>query len=111
MRNVLSFTPARHKVAAGLKRIFASDNIIEARAKAVDADRTIEYLENGLEDALAVYTLPSKYRRRLKSTNMQERLIQEVGRRDRVILIFPIKGFAPDQKSPGCRDKARSKQT
>ena len=38
---------------------------------------------------MAVYALPSKYRRRLKSTNMQERLIQEVRRRERVIRIFP----------------------
>jgi len=98
-RNVLSFTPARHKtaMAAGLKRIFASDDVSEARVKAVElaeqldkrADRAIECLEQGLEDALAVYALPSKYRRRLKSTNMQERLIQEVRRRERVIRIFP----------------------
>ena len=46
-------------------------------------------LENGLKDALALYALPAKYRRRLKSTNMQERLIQEVRRRERVIRIFP----------------------
>lgn len=99
MRNVLSFTPARHKtaMAAGLKRIFASEDAAEARAKAVElaeqmderAARAIECLENGLEDALAVYALPQKYRRRLKSTNMQERLIQEVRRRERVIRIFP----------------------
>lgn len=99
MRNVLSFTPARHKaaMAAGLKRVFASDDVSEARTKSVElaeqldkrADRAIECLEQGLEDALAVYALPSKYRRRLKSTNMQERLIQEVRRRERVIRIFP----------------------
>ncbi len=99
MRNVLSFTPARHNaaMAAGLKRIFACEDVVEARAKAVElaeqldkrADRAIECLENGLEDALAVYALPAKYRRRLKSTNMQERLIQEVRRRERVIRIFP----------------------
>ena len=99
MRNVLSFTPARHKtaMAAGLKRIFASEDAAEARAKAVElaeqmderAARAIECLENGLEDALAVYALPQKYRKRLKSTNMQERLIQEVRRRERVIRIFP----------------------
>ena len=99
MRNVLSFTPARHKaaMAAGLKRVFASDDVSEARTKSVElaeqldkrADRAIECLEQGLEDALAVYALPTKYRRRLKSTNMQERLIQEVRRRERVIRIFP----------------------
>ena len=55
MRNVLSFTPARHKaaMAAGLKRIFASEDVAEARAKAVElaeqldkrATRAIECLE------------------------------------------------------------------
>lgn len=33
--------------------------------------------------------LPTKYRSRMKSTNMQERLIQVVRRRERVIRIFP----------------------
>ena len=99
MRNVLSFTPARHKaaMAAGLKRIFASEDVAEARAKALElaeqldkrAARAVDCLDNGLEDALAVYALPAKYRRRLISTNMQERLIQEVRRRERVIRIFP----------------------
>jgi len=54
-------------------------------------------LEEGLEDALAVLALPEKYRRRLKSTNMQERLIQEIRRRERVIRIRnrPIASSAP----------------
>ena|GEM_PF-1873554 len=46
-------------------------------------------LEEGLKDALAVLALPEKYRRRLKSSNIQERLIQELHRRERVIRIFP----------------------
>ena len=32
--------------------------------------------------------LPEKYRRRLRSTNMQERLNEEIRRRERVIRIF-----------------------
>lgn len=43
---------------------------------------------------MAVLALPSKYRKRLKSTNMQERLIQEVRRRERVIRIFPNESSA-----------------
>ena len=53
------------------------------------ADRALEALEAGLEDAIQVLVLPAKYRRRLKSTNMLERLIEEVRRRERVIRIFP----------------------
>ena len=56
--------------------------------------KAIDCLERGLEDSLAVMALPSKYRKRLKSTNMQERLIQEVRRRERVIRIFPNESSA-----------------
>ena len=38
---------------------------------------------------MAVMSLPDKYRKRLRSTNMQERLNEEVRRRERVIHIFP----------------------
>ncbi len=58
------------------------------------ASKAIDCLERGLEDSLAVMTLQSKYRKRLKSTNMQERLIQEVRRRERVIRIFPNESSA-----------------
>ena len=46
-------------------------------------------LEEAFEDAMAVMTLPSKYRKRLRTTNMQERLNGEVKRRTNVIRIFP----------------------
>ena len=45
-------------------------------------------------DSLAVMALPVKYRKRLKSTNMQERLIQEIRRRERVVRIFPNEASA-----------------
>jgi len=103
-RNVLTHTPSRHKAAMteGLKRIFRAETAQEAREKAhalMDemegkAPRAVACLEDGLEDALAVLALPEKYRRRLKSTNMQERLIQEIRRRERVIRIFPNQASA-----------------
>lgn len=99
MRNVLSHTASKHKKAMGdgLRRIFAADTPHESRQRFDElagqmeskAVKAIECLENGLEDALAVMALPAKYHRRLKSSNMQERLIQEVRRRERVIRIFP----------------------
>ena len=89
-------------IAEGLKRIFRAETTAEAREKAhalMDelegkAPRAVACLEDGLEDALAVLALPEKYRRRLKSTNMQERLIQEIRRRERVIRIFPNEASA-----------------
>ena len=53
------------------------------------APKALDCLEDGLEDALAVLALPGKYRQRLRSTNMLERLNEEVRRRERVIRIFP----------------------
>lgn len=104
MRNVLSHTASKHKKAMGegLRRIFGADTPQEARQRfdelagqmELKAVKAIECLENGLEDALAVMALPDKYQRRLKSSNMQERLIQEVRRRERVIRIFPNENSA-----------------
>ncbi len=49
----------------------------------------MECLESGFDDATAVMALPEPYRKRLRSTNILERLNQEVRRRERVIRIFP----------------------
>lgn len=51
--------------------------------------KAVTCLEEAFEDAMAVMTLPDKYRRRLRTTNMQERLNGEVKRRTNVIRIFP----------------------
>jgi putative transposase len=104
MRNVLSYTPSKYKVqmTQGLKRIFKSDAAPEARerfdcladqmnGKAIKA---LECLENGLEDALTVMMLPEKYRTRLRTSNMIERVNEEVRRRERVVRIFPNKASA-----------------
>jgi len=54
----------------------------------------VETLREGFEDVTAVLGLPAKYRRRIQSTNMVERLIEEVRRREKVIRIFPNKDSA-----------------
>lgn len=104
MRNVLGSASKRYRatLAAGMKRIFGSGDRVEARSRfrqlADDldgkADKALDVLENGLEDALAVMALPEKYRRRLATTNMQERLNEEIRRRERVIRIFPNEASA-----------------
>ena len=104
MRNILSHTSSKYKqeMSDGLKRIFSSDSAEEARQRFDElaeqmgkrAAKAIACLELGIEDALAVMALPSKYRKHLKSTNMQERLIQEIRRRERVIRIFPNENSA-----------------
>lgn len=53
------------------------------------APKACACLEAAFEDMVAILPLPEKYRRRLRSTNMQERLNEEIRRRERVIRIFP----------------------
>jgi len=99
MRNVWAKANKKHREAliAGMRRIFGSSCKEDARAafrKLANelegkADKALETLENGLEDALAVMSLPEKYRKRLATTNMQERLNEEIRRREKVIRIFP----------------------
>jgi Transposase and inactivated derivatives len=53
------------------------------------APAALEVLTSGLFDATAAEALPDKYRRRLRKTNMLERFIEEIRRREKVIRIFP----------------------
>ena len=46
-------------------------------------------LEGAFEEAISVLSLPEHYRKRLRTTNSQERLNEEIRRRERVIRIFP----------------------
>ena len=92
-------TPAALKAAMqkGLDRNLEADDpegtraAFDALAEELEgeAERALETLEAGLADATAVLTLPEKYRRRVRTTNMLERLLEELRRRERVIRIFP----------------------
>lgn len=103
-RNVLGRTPRhlRGHMATGLRRIFqAADRLVARAAFAAlaaglegKAERALAILEEGLEDALAVLSLPEKYRVRLRTTNGMERLNEEIRRRERVIRIFPNEASA-----------------
>ena len=98
-RNILDLTPKKHRprMAKLMERIMKADHREEALASfahlaeemADKAPKAIDDLENGLDDALAVLILPDKYRQRLRTTNMAERLNEEIRRRERVIRIFP----------------------
>jgi putative transposase len=103
-RNVLGRTPRhlRAQMATGLRRIFQAADRLAARtafaalaaALAGKADRALTILEEGLDDALAVLSLPEKYRVRLRTTNGMERLNEEIRRRERVMRIFPNEASA-----------------
>ncbi len=99
MRNLLGHSPTKERanVAAAAKLIFAASDRAEAKRRydefhlrfAKSAPKACACLESAFEDMLAILPLPEKYRRRLRSTNMQERLNEEIRRRERVIRIFP----------------------
>jgi len=99
MRNILGQCSIRHRaeVAAAAKLVLQAADLTEARRRlaefserfAKSAPKAVACLEAGFEDAMAVMTLPEKYRKRLRTTNMQERLNEEIRRRERVIRIFP----------------------
>jgi putative transposase len=46
-------------------------------------------LDEGLEDALTVMNVPHAYRKRLRTTNVAERMNAEIRRREKVIRVFP----------------------
>jgi len=99
MRNLLGHSPTRLRgeVAAAAKRVFQAADMTEARRRLTEfveqfdksAPKVVACMEAGFEDAMAIMALPEKYRKKLRTTNMQERLNEEVRRRERVIRIFP----------------------
>jgi len=99
LRNLLGHAPAsqRGPLALALGRLFRADTKEEARALKSEilatfekkASKSMDCLEEGFEESLTILSFPRKYRVRLRSTNSQERLNEEVRRRERVIRIFP----------------------
>lgn len=99
IRNVLDATPKsiKEEVHRAIRGIFDAPDLEVARlyldktlnAYREKAQRAMGNLEQGFDDATAILCLPEKYRKRLRTTNSQERLNEEVRRRERVIRIFP----------------------
>ena len=100
MRNILGHSPRHLKqdIANDVKLIFKAENKDVATQLARDtlaryenkaATRAMDCLENGLEDGIAVLLLPQRYRQRLRTSNLAERMNEEIRRRERVIRIFP----------------------
>lgn len=98
-RNILKVCPKSEQAALKkhLRRLFEADDLPTARGVlaqiiaefAQKAPKAVACLEEGFDDATAVLALPEPYRKRLRTTNSQERLNEEIRRRERVIRIFP----------------------
>jgi putative transposase len=98
-RNVICATPKKYKneVAMRLKDVFGAPGETEARARlkklAHEADAMKSglgaYMEEIVPDGFAAFALPVSLRRCLRTTNMLERLNQEIKRRTKVARMFP----------------------
>ncbi len=98
-RNVLSHVPASEmsEVAEDLKAIFKVRREKTARALAEEFvelyggrfAKAVSVFEAGIEDALSYLSYPGSHHTRIRTTNMLERLFEEVKRRTRVVGVFP----------------------
>ena len=87
----------RPELAGEIRCIFNSDDLDEAQRKldvlvAKYHDRNsklAEWLENNIPEGLTVFSMPKPHQKRLRTTNVVERLNKELRRRTRVIGIFP----------------------
>ena len=99
-RNVFSHVPRpkMREVAAMLKAIHASEDVHEAREKALRVGaklreqrmpKAAELVEGGIEETLAYYASPEEHWRRVRTNNPLERILREIRRRTRVVGAFP----------------------
>ena len=99
-RNLLGMVGyARRKdLAAQLRAIFAQasrDTALRLASELADRwrgkghEKVAEHVEEHIEECLGCLAFPESHRRRIRTTNGQERLNQEIKRRSRVVRIFP----------------------
>jgi putative transposase len=99
-RNAQAYVPRisqRRRVAADIRDIYnaadraEADRLLGLKAAAwrEHAPRLADWMEENIPEGLTVFELPAPYRRRLRTSNMLERLNRELRRRTRVASIFP----------------------
>lgn len=85
------------EVAASIRAIFNAPDRMEAdrllsltiQKYQSSAPALVEWIEQNIPEGLTVFTLPEKVRRRLRTSNLLERLNREIRRRTRVATLFP----------------------
>jgi putative transposase len=104
-QNAMAYVPRvamRKEVGASLRAVFDAPDRAEAERQldlAVKKYRTTapklaEWMEANVPEGLTAFALPSSHRRRLRTTNMLERINREIKRRTRVATLFPNEGSA-----------------
>jgi putative transposase len=105
MKNALAYIPKpsmQAEVVAAVRAVLDAPDRAEAerqldlavkkyRAK---APRLAEWLEANVPESLTVFSLPARHRRRLRTSNMLERLNEEINRRTRAAGLFPNEASA-----------------
>ena len=99
-QNAMQYVPhvsQRTDVAADLRAVFNAPNRAEAERLVslagtkyeASAPRLAEWIERNVPEGLTVFQWPAALRRRLRTTNLLERLNRELKRRTRVATLFP----------------------
>lgn len=99
IRNILDAAPKSYKAGmeSELREMFNCETLVEARKRRDEilsdysdiAEKAMEILDNGFEDAMTIMMLPEEMHRPLRTSNVVERLNGELKRRSGVIKIFP----------------------
>jgi putative transposase len=100
MQNALHYVPKismRIDVSQDLRNVFNAPDRHEAdrllaqvmKKYKTTAPDLSKWMEANIPEGLTVFELPTTHRRRLRTTNMLERLNQEIKRRTRVATLFP----------------------
>jgi transposase-like protein len=99
-QNATAYVPRQSmlaEVAADIRRIFNAPDRPTAEAYlaqtvrkyAKSASKLADWLEKNISEGLTVFAFPTAHQRRLRTTNMMERLNREIHRRSSVVSIFP----------------------
>jgi len=99
-QNAQAYVPRRSmlkEVAQDLRGVFnapdrpAAESYLKQLIRKYErsASRLANWMEQAIPEGFAVFDFPVEHRRRLRTTNMLERLSQEIRRRTQVVRIFP----------------------
>lgn len=99
-QNAMQYVPKialRKTVAADIRAVFDAPDRNEAQRQldiavkkyAKSAPKVSAWMESNIPEGLAVFKLPTAHRKRLRTTNMLERVNKEIKRRTRVATLFP----------------------
>jgi transposase-like protein len=99
-QNASQYVPRKRmqaEVAADIRAVFNAPNRDHAEqylkqivSKYADAASDLaDWMETAIPEGLTVFDFPEAHRRRIRTSNMLERVSQEIKRRTRVVRIFP----------------------